>query len=133
MMTAKIVQAAAEEYGYTIPTDPQTLNTHVRVAVRLIDMYLRQCTKSDIPHSVLEEVTACQVAFWHATGITTPGMDFQTGGVVYSASLNGGSVTYAGADKAAEQRKHAAVSLCFEARVILESAGFRPRPLRVVG
>ncbi|MCD4558229.1 hypothetical protein [Schaalia sp. lx-100] len=84
---------------------------------------------------VIIDAVCTQAEYWHSLGITpfAEGLDAK-GRLVASASLNGGSITYAdnGPTKIAE-RAAAARTLCLESRLILQIAGATPCAPVVIG
>lgn len=132
MLTPENYERIAKENGLP-QVEAERLPALLRVAGLLVADYVRKSRTPNAPETVTDHATAVQAAFWDVTGITPLVEGLTGGGVVASASLNGGSVSYAGADQTTAKRDQAASTLCLEARLILDMAGCTPAPVGVVG
>ncbi|QPK81119.1 hypothetical protein G7Y41_08780 [Schaalia sp. ZJ405] len=115
---------------------PSVPAENLRSAVLLVAQYLSKSTpiKGD-SRKVIIDAVCTQARFWVDTGITPFTEGVQAGGkVVASASLNGGSISYADTLQAkVSNREKAAETLCLEARILLRLAGANLKHPQVIG
>ena len=122
----------AETEEHVIP-DSANVTQAVKAAKRLVQAHLAKCVVPERIEAAAVEATYEQTAFWLTNGINPQSEGVQSGQVVASAALLGGSITYADTAQTAENRVKATEGLCHQARLILQLAGARPRVPGVVG
>ena len=110
--------------------------TLIRQAALLVGEYLDQCWTIPEDTQPISDATLAQAAYWHTHNITPLSGDVpapEDARPVQSASLLSGSYTFAGADKEAQARAQASVTLCAEALLLLRKAGLVPAQPIAVG
>lgn len=116
---------------------PETIPANIlRQAHLLVSDHLSRCTPitSNTEATIIDAVCT-QAAYWVQADIVPFAESIQTGGkLIASASLNGGTISYADtAATKAVSREKAAETLCAEAAIILRLAGARPQQPHVIG
>lgn len=118
----------------TISNHPGNVKTYLTYATLLVDEYCRTHDGS-YPQETINEAVLAQIQFWDANNINPETITMEGAKLVASASLNGGSYTFAGSEQAAAARVAAASELCWRAEAILRAAtgGSSRRRIQVVG